>query len=181
MGTLFWTFLFYSFCGFLLEVGFAKVTHSPKQDRKCHVLLPVCPVYGVGALSILILPAAVTAYPFLLFFAGAAVCTAAEWGLSWFYEKAAGAAFWDYHTLPWNLNGRVCLLFSLFWGLLALPLVYGVQPWLLRWVSRIPPAVTIPAALFYLGDAATSLFLLRRGGTRALRWRQGFRAGRPSS
>ena len=82
MGTLFWTFLFYSFCGFLLEVGFSKVTHSPKQDRKCHVLLPVCPVYGVGALSILLLPAAVTAYPFLLFLAGAAVCTAAEWGLS---------------------------------------------------------------------------------------------------
>ena len=180
MGTLFWTFLFYSFCGFLLEVAFAKITHSPKQDRKCHLILPICPVYGVGALSILLLPAAVTATPPLLFLVGAAVCTAAEWGLSWFYEKATGAAFWDYHALSWNLNGRVCPLFSVFWGLLALPLVYGVQPWLLRWVSVIPAVVTIPAAIFYLADAAASLFLLRRGGTRALRWRRSLRVGRPA-
>ncbi|MEA4954738.1 MAG: putative ABC transporter permease [Pseudoflavonifractor sp.] len=180
MGAIFWTFLFYSFCGFLLEVAFARVTHSSKQDRKCHLLLPVCPVYGVGALSILFLPAAVTAAPLLLFLTGAVVCTAAEWGLSWFYEKAAGAAFWDYRTLPWNLNGRVCILFSAFWGLLALPLVYGLQPWLLQWVNEIPAAVTIPAVFFYLGDAGTSLFLLRRGGTRALRWNQSRRVIRPS-
>ena len=180
MGTLFWTFLFYSFCGFLLEVAFAKVTHSPKQDRKCHLILPVCPVYGVGALSILLLPASVTAVPLRLFLAGAAVCTAAEWGLSWFYEKAAGAAFWDYRALTWNLGGRMCLRFSVFWGLLALPLVYAVQPWLLRLADGIPAAVTLPAAVFYLGDATTSLFLLRRGGTPALRWRGRLRVGRPA-
>lgn len=180
METLFWTFLFYSFCGFLLEIAFAKITRSPKQDRKCHLILPVCPVYGIGALSILLLPAAVTAAPLFLFLGGAVVCTAAEWGLSWFYEKAAGAAFWDYRALSWNLGGRVCLLFSVFWGLLALPLVYAVQPWLLRLVSGIPVAVTIPAAVFYLADTAASLFLLRRGGTPALRWHRQLRVGRPA-
>ena len=62
-----------------------------------------------------------------------------------------------------------------FWGLLALPLVYGVQPWLEPRLALIPDAVTIPAALFYLGDAATSLFLLRRLGTGGLRWYARFR------
>lgn len=170
MAALFWQFFFYSFCGFLLEVAFARVIHSPKQDRKCHLLLPVCPVYGVGALAILALPAAVKASPVLLFFAGAAVCTLAEWCLSLFYERAAGAVFWDYRALPLNLGGRVCLLFSLFWGLLSLPLAYGLEPILSQWAAAIPAAVTIPAALLYLGDAATSLFLLRRSGTEALRW-----------
>ncbi len=170
MSTLFWQFFFYSFCGFLLEQLFALLTHS-RRDRKCHLLLPVCPVYGVGALGILLLPPAVRDSPALLFLAGAAVSTAAEWTLSWFYERFTGAHFWDYRALPLNLGGRVCLLFSLLWGGLALPLVYTVQPWLDRWISNIPAAVTIPAVLLYLGDTALSLSLLRRGGRESLRWR----------
>lgn len=170
MAEVFWLFLFYSFCGFLLEITFARLVRHPKRDRKCHLLLPVCPVYGVGALGILLLPGWVKASPALLFLCGAFMATAAEWGLSLFYEKAAAAAFWDYSALPLNLNGRVCLLFSGFWGLLSLPLVYAVQPRLEGLVAAIPAALTIPAALFYLGDAAVSLMLLRRGGTEALRW-----------
>ncbi len=170
MAEVFWYFLFYSFYGFLLEIFFARLVRHPKRDRKCHLLLPVCPVYGIGALGILLLPAWVKASPLLLFLCGAVMATAAEWGLSLFYERAAKAEFWDYSALPMNLNGRVCLLFSGFWGLLALPLVYAVQPRLEQWVAAIPAAVTIPAALFYRGDAAVSLMLLRRGGTEALRW-----------
>lgn len=166
----FWLFFFYSFCGFLLEITFARLFRHPKRDRKCHLLLPVCPVYGLGALAILLLPETVRSSPPLLFLCGAAVASAAEWGMSFFYEKATGAAFWDYRCLPLNIGGRVCLWFSLFWGALSLPLVYGVQPLLEPWLGAIPAAVTIPAVLFYLGDAAVSLMLLRRGGTDALRW-----------
>ncbi len=175
MEGLFWQFLIYSALGFCLEVAFARAVHSGKQDRKCHLLLPVCPVYGFGALGILLLPYSVKENPFLLYLAGGAVATLAEWSLSLFYEKAAGAAFWDYERLPLNLGGRVCLPFSLIWGALALPLVYGVQPWLAGWINAIPPSVTVPAALFYLGDAALSLAVLRRQGTEGLRWyRRGF-------
>lgn len=181
MTALFWQFLFYSFCGFLLEVAFARLTRSPKPDRKCHLLLPVCPVYGVGALAILLLPGWVKASPPLLFLGGAVAATAAEWVLSWFYERATGVRFWDYRALPLDLGGRVCLLFSGFWGLLSLPLVYAVQPWLAGWAAAVPAAVTIPAALLYLGDAATSLFLLRRGGTEALKWYGGIQKRRTAS
>lgn len=175
MRFLFWEYLFYSFCGFLLEVAFARVTHAAKQDRKCHLLFPVCPVYGIGALGLLALPEAIRSSPPLLFFAGAAVCSLAEWCLSLFYERAAGAAFWDYHALPWNLGGRVCLLFSLCWGLLALPLVYRVAPFISRWLRAIPAPLAFPAALLYLTDALLSLYLLRHGGTDALRWYTRFR------
>ena len=43
----FWYFLFYSFLGFLLEVGYAWWTGG-SLDRKCLLLLPLCPVYGLG-------------------------------------------------------------------------------------------------------------------------------------
>ena len=48
-----WYFIIYSFCGFLLEVAFARAIHHPKRDRKCLLLLPLCPVYGLGACLIL--------------------------------------------------------------------------------------------------------------------------------
>lgn len=170
MDELFWQFLIYSVLGFCLEVVFAWITHSSKPDRKCHLILPVCPVYGFGALGILLLPISVKGSPFLLCLAGGLMATLAEWGMSYFYEKAAGAAFWNYDALPLNLGGRVCLLFSLIWGALALLLVYWVQPWLAAWAGAIPPGVTIPAAIFYLGDTALSLVVLRRQGTEGLRW-----------
>lgn len=175
MGSLFWQFLLYSFAGFLFEITYARLVRHPKRDRKCHLLLPVCPVYGIGALAILTLPGWVKASPALLYLGGAVAASAVEWGMAVFYERVAGTPFWNYSALPWNLQGRVCLVFSLFWGLLALPLVYGAQPWLEPRLTMIPDAVTVPAALFYAGDAATSLFLLRRFGTEGLRWYVRFR------
>lgn len=92
------------------------------------VLLPLCPVYGVGALLIVHLPSAVQARPVLLFLCGALAATAVEYGMDFFYEKVLGVRFWDYSALPWNLNGRVCLLFSAAWGLLSLGLTVWVHP-----------------------------------------------------
>lgn len=170
MGEIFWYFLVYSFLGFLLEIAFAHLIHSPKPDRKCHLILPVCPVYGLGGLAILALPDMVKANPFFLYLLGGLAATASEWLMAVFYEKAAGTSFWSYHELPFNLGGRVCLWFSLFWGFLALPLVYQVHPFITNLISMIPPALSIPAAAFYLIDTVLSLSILRRHGTQGLRW-----------
>lgn len=175
METFFWYFLIYSFLGFLLEIIFARLIHSSKPDRKCHLILPVCPVYGLGAIGILLLPGWVKASPPLLYLGGAFMATLAEWSLAFFYEKALGVQFWNYHGLPLNFQGRVCLWFSLFWGLLALPLCYLVQPALAGWVSSIPTGLTLLAALFYLGDAMISLLILRVRGTKGLRWYRSLR------
>ena len=170
LAALFWEFFFYSLCGFLLEIAFARLVHHPKRDRKCHLILPVCPVYGVGALAILLLPGWVKASPLFLYLGGALAATVAEWALAVFYEKVGQVRFWDYRDLRWNLQGRVCLPFSLYWGVLSLLLVYLVHPLLAPLFSAVPSSFTIPAALFYLGDAGVSLLLLRRRGTEGLRW-----------
>ena len=72
-----WIFLTYSFFGFVLEVVYARLTRSEKPDRKCLLVLPLCPVYGLAALGILALPKAVEAVPLLLFFAGGGVAALA--------------------------------------------------------------------------------------------------------
>lgn len=176
MARLFWLFLFYSFFGFVLEVLFARITHSNKQDRKCMYFLPLCPVYGLGALLIVSLPGYVQTHPALLFLFGTLAATLAEYATDWAYEKTLGVRFWDYSAMPWNLNGRVCLLFSFAWGLLALALTGWVHPIITHWVSDIPASWTLPAVLFFLLDGFFTVLLLRTTrDTSSLRWYDRFR------
>ena len=60
MSLALWTFWTYSFFGYLLERGYAAAAHGAQQARKGFLLLPMCPVYGLGALAVLALPAALT-------------------------------------------------------------------------------------------------------------------------
>lgn len=166
----FWNFVVYSFLGFLLEVAFAKATGG-RGDRKCLLVLPLCPVYGLGACAILLLPRWVRASPVPLFFLGGLAATAAEYGMAAFYEKILGVSFWDYGSLPGNVRGRVCLPFSLVWGLLAFPLVGWLHPLLTPWLRAIPLPVTGMAAVTVLADGLLSACLLRRtGNTACLQW-----------
>lgn len=176
MAELFWYFIFYSFFGFILEVIYARATRSAKQDRKCMYFLPLCPVYGLGALLIVQLPAAMQSRPLLLFLFGALAATTAEYFMDWLYENALRVRFWNYSDMPWNLNGRVCLLFSLAWGFLALGLTAWVHPIIVRWVSAIPTGWTLAAVLFFLLDTLFTVLILRTArDTTSLRWYDRFR------
>lgn len=167
----FWNLVGYSFLGFLLEVGFARLTGG-RRDRKC-MLLPLCPVYGVGAVLILSLTTGVREYPLLVCLIGAGAATAAEYALALWYEKMLGVSFWDYRRLPGNLQGRVCLPFSAAWGVLSLGLVYWVEPVLSRLLRNIPLPVTAAAMAAFGGDLIVSSVMLRRtGDITCLRWKR---------
>ena len=167
----FWYFLFYSFLGFLVEVVYVRLRREPKRDRKCGLLLPVCPVYGLGALAILLLPETVRQQPLLLFPAAALACTGVEYGAGLFYQRVFRVSFWDYSHLPMNLGGRVCPLFSLFWGGLAVVTLWVIHPWVTLLVSAIPPWALPPVLLLRGADPLlTALVLRRTGDTNALRW-----------
>ncbi|NCC69625.1 MAG: hypothetical protein EOM14_15815 [Clostridia bacterium] len=168
-----WYFMIYSFLGFLLEISYARAVHTQKKDRKCFFLLPLCPVYGVGAVSILLLPGPVKSSPLLLLTLGALTATAAEFFVGLLYEKAVRVKFWDYSDLPGNLGGKVCLLFSALWGVLALVLVYAVQPFVSAVAAKIPNVLILPTLLLLVLDGSFTVWLLRRKvDTEALRWYQ---------
>ena len=169
----FWNFAVYSLAGFVLEVAFARATGG-RADRKCLLVLPLCPVYGLGACGILLLPRWVTSSPPWLFLLGGLVATAAEYLTAVFYEKALGVSFWDYQGLLGSVQGRVCLPFALAWGCLALGLVYWLHPLLAPWLARIPAPVTRMAAVTLAADMALSALLLKRTGNRdCLKWYAG--------
>ena len=166
----FWNFVIYSFLGFLLEAAFARVSGG-RPDRKCLLLLPLCPVYGLGAEAILLLAPLAGNHPARLFLLGGAAATAVEYAVGWWYETFLGVAVWDSTGLPGSLQGRVCLPFSLAWGGLSLPLVYFVHPAVSAWTRAVPGPVTLSMAALVLADLAVSAVLLKVTGDRAsLQW-----------
>ena len=157
----FWYFVMYSFLGYGMEKGFAWATRAEKRTRKCFLLLPLCPVYGLGVLAVLALPPALLTLPWG-FLTGAMVTTAVEYAAHWAYDRGLGVQFWDYSGLAGSLRGRVCLPFTLLWGVLIVLAVRVIQPGVEHLVSRIPAFATYGMLLLFTADAVCSAFFLAR-------------------
>ena len=165
-----WYFIIYSFAGFLLEVAFARAIRHPKRDRKCLLLLPLCPVYGLGACLILWL-APLVKRPLWVALAGGLAATGAELIMGVFYRFVLGVEFWDYSDIPGSLDGLVCPAFSACWTVLSLLLVYAVHPFVAAYAALIPAWLTPPALILLNTDALVSCIALRQTGTtEVLRW-----------
>lgn len=172
-----WYFILYSFGGFLLEVAFARAIRHPKRDRKCLLLLPLCPVYGLGACLIVWL-APMGRGPLWVALAGGLAATAAELLMGAFYRYALGVEFWDYTGIPGSLGGLICPVFSACWAALSLALVYAVHPLVSALVRSIPAWLAPPTLIVLAADALVSCVALRREGTtEVLRW---YRSAEPS-
>ena len=168
-----WYFWIYSFLGYLLEKLFAKATRAAQQGRKCFFLLPLCPVYGLGMLAVLALPREEAGVPWLILWGGLAA-TAVEYAVHWAYEVLFRVRFWDYSDVSGNLNGRICLPFSLAWGVLTALAVRWVQPGVAWFAKRTIPEVTWLCLMIFTLDALLSAKRLWRTGDgeslRADRW-----------
>lgn len=163
-----WTFWTYSFLGYLLERGYAIATHADRQARKCFLLLPMCPVYGLGALAVLALPESLSGSFWSLALWGGLAATAVEYAVHILYDRLLGVRFWDYSQVRWNLRGRVCLLFSLAWSLLVAAGLPVVQAAIAPALAAVPPTVTYAALLVFTADTVVSLQLLRQAGDPAV-------------
>ena len=163
MTDLLWFFWIYSFGGYLVERAFAAATRAERRERKCFLLLPLCPVYGLGMLAVLALPESWRQGVWMVA-AGAAVTTAVEYVVHWAYEFLLGVRFWDYSQMAGNLQGRVCLPFTLAWGVLVWAAIAFVQPVVAALAASIPEAATYIFLLVFTGDLVCSLRFLRVTG-----------------
>lgn len=159
-----WMFWTYSFLGYLLEKAYAAATASPRQARKCFLLLPLCPVYGLGALAVFSLPPALTGTFWTMALWGGLAATAVEYAVHLLYDRLLGVRFWDYSQVRWNLRGRVCLPFSLVWGLLTAAALPPLQGALMPWLSALPVWLTYALLLVTTADGVISAALLRQTG-----------------
>ena len=157
----FWYFLVYSFLGFCLETAYAAATRAPRRGRKCFLLLPLCPVYGLAmTIVVALVPPDWSLVPTAA--AGALICTGTEYGVHWFYQTLFAVRFWDYSALGLNLKGRVCLRFTAAWGLLSALGLKLLQPGLAVLAAAVPPEASAWAWLLLTADGALSAAVLHR-------------------
>ena len=74
----------------------------------------------------------------VLYCVALAVGSVLEYVCSWGQELVLGSRSWDYSGMPLNLNGRICLLYSIFWGILGVLWIKDLYPRMAKWILKIP-------------------------------------------
>lgn len=119
-------FYIYSCMGFLMETGWAYLRTGKFLSRRTMLTLPMCPVYGIGGVIMAAFYPAdggVCVWYMLGFFAASVT----EYMYSLFYERRYGIRWWNYTDYSGNVGGRICVFYSLIWGLAGIAFYGGVH------------------------------------------------------
>lgn len=120
-------FIIYSVAGYLIETTFGLLTKGVLESRKSFIIGPFCAIYGVGAVAMILPLQHFKKNNYSLFFGGFIIGSIVEYIVSLFGEIFLHVKWWDYSAEPLNINGRICVFFSLFWGILAIYLMSHVN------------------------------------------------------
>lgn len=121
-------FFFYSAAGWLLESVYCSIGEK-KIINRGFLTGPLCPIYGVAAVVMTVL-----IYnpfkdnPLIVFLLGIILCDIVEYITSYLMEKLFAARWWDYTYELLNVNGRICLKHSLYWGVISVVFVRVIHP-----------------------------------------------------
>ena len=165
---LFWVFFIGCFAGVVLETLYCLIQRGHYESRVGLIYGPFNLVYGIGALCL-----SGALYRFrnrgrvFSFVGGFVVGSVVEYACSWFQEVCFGSTSWDYSNMPYNLNGRICLLYSVFWGILGIFWIKDIYPRMAKWILKIPNKVGKPLTwallVFMVFNSVMTLFT-------SLRW-----------
>lgn len=136
---LFWLFLIGAVLGDLVETVFCRLTAGVWMSRSSLVWGPFSIVWGLAIATATALLYKDREKPDRhLFFIGTVLGGAYEYVCSVFTELVFGTVFWDYSEIPFNLGGRINLLYCFFWGIAAVIWIKGLYPFFSRWIEKIP-------------------------------------------
>ena len=136
-------FIIYSIAGYIIETLFGLFTKGMLESRKGFLYGPFCPIYGVGAVAMILGLQCFKKNNYTLFFGGFLVGSIVEYLISYLGEVIFKVNWWDYSNNFLNINGRICFTFSLFWGLLALYLIRHFNPIIDKLIDKIKAKVSI--------------------------------------
>lgn len=167
-------FIIYSVLGYIIETLFGIITKGTWESRQSFLYGPFCGIYGLGAVIMIVFLQYFSKNNNTLFWGGFIIGSITEYVISFLGEKIFNVIWWDYSNMPLNLNGRVCVFFSLFWGLLAIYLMSYINPKidkLIEWFKKkisIKKLRTITAIVtiflfvdFMLTSFALKMFYIR--------------------
>ena len=135
--TLFLYFIFYAFCGWVWETCYCSIRERRYVPRG-FLYGPLCPIYGVGALLMILFFSPFRDNLVIFYFVSVVVMTAWEYFVGWLLEATTHIKYWDYSNQKFQYKGHICLSSSIVWGFLSLLMVYVVHERVALLVFRIP-------------------------------------------
>ena len=145
---LLWLFFIYAFFGWCIEVVFCGLNEGHFINRG-FLNGPVCPIYGVGGVIVVLCLTPIKDNIFLLFVGSALLTSILELITGFALDKIFHARWWDYTDMPFNIGGYICLKFSIYWGFVCIALMKGIHPVILGFVRFIPHMLGLVAVVFF--------------------------------
>lgn len=148
---LLWMFVIYAFLGWCLEVVFAMSQNGGKFVNRGFLNGPICPIYGFGALAVIVLLTPFKDNLLLLFAGSLMLTTVVEFIAGYILEKSFHQKWWDYSECFLNIKGYICASASVAWGVICILVIYFLHPLVDDFLRRLP---------FEIGSVIISLFIL---------------------
>jgi uncharacterized membrane protein len=126
---LIWLFTLYSFLGWLMEVIFCSL-RAKKFVNRGFLFGPFCPIYGFGMLLVVAFLTPLETNLFIFFISAILVTTLLEYLTGLVMDLLFHTQWWDYSNEKFNINGYVCLRYSIYWGILSVFVVKLIHPWI---------------------------------------------------
>ncbi|MDY4834149.1 MAG: putative ABC transporter permease [Frisingicoccus sp.] len=160
-----------SFLGDITETIFCYVTAGELMSRSSVVYGPFSIVWGFGCVLLTaILYQYRTRSDGYIFLFGTVLGGAYEYFCSVFTELVFGTVFWDYSKIPFNLGGRINLLYCFFWGIAAVVWLKVLYPLFSGWIEKIPKKAGIVLTwimiVFMIFNMTVSAFAMARYSVR---------------
>lgn len=148
--TWFLWLMIYSVIGWVYESTICSIGQR-KLINRGFLNGPYCPIYGTGAVLVLLVLGRIQ-NPVLLFFAGAVLTCSLEYLTSWLMEKLFHARWWDYSKRKCNIGGRVCLIGAVVFGAFSVVLILVLHPFIKSLTDRLTDSVlNIICAMLFVG------------------------------
>lgn len=169
---LFWLFFLGAFLGDVVETIFCRFTMGRWMSRSSLVWGPFSLVWGLAiVLATVLLYKDRDKQDRHIFLVGTVLGGAYEYICSVFTEIVFGKVFWDYSKIPFNLGGRINLLYCLFWGIAAVVWIKILYPRISGLIEKVPinigKIVTWFVVVFMVINMFVSMLALIRYDTRS--------------
>ncbi len=138
-------FFFYCLCGWVWESCYVSVRQRHWVNRG-FLQGPLLPIYGSGAVIILLATIPVASDLRLVWLFGMIAATILEYVTGAVMERLFRVRYWDYSNQRFNLNGHICLSSSIAWGFFSILMVRVIHPPVARLLIKIPTLLVDPLA-----------------------------------
>lgn len=153
-------FFVYSILGWLVESIYMSICNKRLTNRG-FIRGPICPIYGVGALTVYFILRPFSGNYVLLYFCGSFLATFLEYLTARLMIHVFGEVWWDYNDKPFNYKGVLCLESTLAWGFYTIFMFAFLQKFVEAVVNGYPTAFGIRLGIiviaYFMLDFSTCL------------------------